>query len=59
MLDGGHHFDDAPLKDRYNHSRFLFRQAAYNPRQDLLDKTAILGIQSRPKPMGSTSTNNN
>ena len=42
MSDGGDHFDDAPLNVRYNRQRVLFRQTAYNPRQDLLDKIAIL-----------------
>ena len=58
MTDGGDHFDDTLYNIRYNHQRHLFRQVAYNPRQDLLDKLAVLGIKKRLAPMGSTSTNN-
>ena len=58
-LDGGEHFDDVNSDQRRNHLRSLFRRIHSNPREYLLEKLQMQGIDSRPAPLGSTSTNNN
>ena len=57
-FDGGVHFDDVPYTNQYNYQRSLFRNNNIHPRQVLMEKLNILGIEYRPKPMGSTTTQN-
>ena len=57
MIGGNMHFDDTNRHYRNNYVRSLFRRMQRNPREYLLDKLCCLGINARPKPMGSTTTN--
>ena len=58
-IGGGEHFDDVSLLERRRIQRaFFVNSNSKNPREYLLLKLQILGIEERPKPMGTTSTNN-
>ena len=59
FLDGGEHFDDTTPRHRRARQTRLFRNSLSSPRQNLMDKLSILGINERPSPMGSTTTNIN
>ena len=58
MIDGGQYYDDVNEShirvEHYN----LFEQIPYIPRDNLLAKLFVLGINERPFPMEMLSTNN-
>ena len=57
-LDGEYHYDNCGHKERKRSQRLLFAQPNSNhPREQMIIKLKILGIDQRPKPMGSTTTN--
>ena len=58
ITGGGDHYDDSSRISREIHARTLFKQFLEKPRENMLEKLNLLGCVSRPKPMGSTSTNN-
>ena len=47
LLDGGDHFGDKNETDQYCHQKVLCRHQNTNPRQYLLKKIQILGIENR------------
>ena len=58
-LDGGDHYDDVTPTERIRIQRLLFAQPnSHHPREQMINKLKLLGIDSRPKPMGTTTTNN-
>ena len=60
MLDGGEHYDDFPHREMRNIERRFSRDPTLpHPREVLLHRLAYMGIDSRPQPMGSTTTNTN
>ena len=58
-LDGGDHYDDVSGSERLRNQRkiFMLPNSKY-PREQMITKLRLLGIEGRPKPMGSTMTNN-
>ena len=57
-LGGGDHLDDVPCKERKRIQRVIFNTPdSHHPREYLLYKLQVLGIDERPSPMGSTTTN--
>ena len=57
-LDGGNHYDDFSSMQRRNLERAFNRNRLLShPREKLLNTLDILGITSRPQPMGTTTTN--
>ena len=57
FLGSGHHSDDVTREDRRAHEKRLFRSHPVFPREYLINWLEQLGIDNRPKPMGSTTTN--
>ena len=53
LMDGGEHYEDVPRPQRRG-----FEQLTDLPRDKCTTKLANLGITQRPKPRGTTSTNN-
>ena len=57
-LDGGEHYDDVPYEERRNMERRFERDNTLpHPREELMNRLAYMGIDGRPQPMGSTTTN--
>ena len=59
LLSGGDHSDDFNQTEKWNQGRRLFRVHQLFPREYLLNWLEILGTVTRPKPMGTTTTNTN
>ena len=59
LLFVGEHSDDYEMTETYNQARRLFRVHQLFPREYLLNWLEILGTVTRPKPMGTTTTNTN
>ena len=57
FLGSGHHSDDVTREDRRAHEKRLFRSHLVFPREYLINRLELLGIDARPKLMGSTTTN--
>ena len=58
LLDGRQHFDDMSYKEQRNIERRHERNPMLpHPREELLHRLVYLGIDSRPQPMGSNTTN--
>ena len=55
LMDGGHHFDDIPRPDRRVHER----RTGDLPREHFVKHLQAMGVQRRPAPKGSTTTNLN
>ena len=55
LMDGGDHFDDVPRADRRVHER----RTGDLPREKCVKHLEALGVQRRPAPRGSTTTNLN
>lgn len=58
FLNGDDHFDDSIAGDRFNHQKGLFGTFLSLPRQKLMDRLNVLGINERLNHMGSTTANN-
>ena len=57
-LGGGDHLDDVPRKERSRMQRVIFNTPdSQHPREYLLHKLQVSGIDERSSPMGSTTTN--
>ena len=58
VFDGGDYFDGVNKNKRRLHARNLFiSHHNINPRQYILDKIIIFGMENRPQLMGSTTIN--
>ena len=58
-IASGEHFDDVSLLERRRMQRVFFSNSnSKHPRECLLLKLQILGIEERLNPMGTASTNN-
>ena len=55
LMDGGDHFDDVPRADRRVHER----RTGDLPREKYVKHLEAMGVQRRPAPRGSTTTNLN
>ena len=58
LIGGGQHFDDTSRNGRRALEKRLFCANSQHPREYLISKLQVLGINARPQPMGSTTTNN-
>ena len=57
-LGRGDHLDDSPRKERVRIQRVIFKTPdSQHPRKYLLHKLQVLGIDERPSPIGSITTN--
>ena len=56
FIGSGHHSDDTTRDSRRAHEKRLFRSPLVFPREYLINRLKLLGIDARPKPMGSSTT---
>ena len=58
-LNGGDYSDDVSSSERLrNQRKFFMLPNSNHPREQMINKLRLLVIEGRPKPMGSTTTNN-